>query len=185
MIETVVHSIRVQMNTQHRLVILKEVHGERHLPIWIGDFEAQAIAIELQGADSPRPLPYDVMKTLIAELGGAVNRVLVIDLSQDVYYARIIVTAGERTIEIDARPSDAIALAVRESVPIFVDESVMERAGVTLEADDEPSEESGFVPSVERAEHVAGAVVDDERLSVFREFINTLDIDDPERGRGN
>ncbi|MGD9712939.1 MAG: bifunctional nuclease family protein [Thermomicrobiales bacterium] len=185
MIETVVHSIRVQMHSHHRLVILKEVHGDRHLPIWIGDFEAQAIAIELQGADSPRPLPYDVMKSLIAELGGVVEKVLVIDLSQDVYYARVVLTVGDRTVEIDSRPSDAIALAVRVEVPIFVDESVMDRAGVTLETEDEPAEEAGMVTSGDLPDKVPGMNVDDERLSVFRDFINTLDLDDPERGRGN
>ncbi|MCC6944368.1 MAG: bifunctional nuclease family protein [Thermomicrobiales bacterium] len=185
MIETVVHSIRVQMHSHHRLVILKELHGDRHLPIWIGDFEAQAIAIELQGVDSPRPLPYDVLKTVIGELGGSVDRVLVVDLSQDVYYARVVIATADRTVEIDSRPSDAIALAVRAGVPIFVDESVMERAGVTLENDDDVSDEPGMISSPERPEAVAGMSTDDERLSVFRDFINTLDLDDPDRRRGN
>lgn len=185
MIETVVHSIRVQMHSHHRLVILKEVHGERHLPIWIGDFEAQAIAIELQGVESPRPLPYDVLKTVIEELGGSVDRVLVVDLSQDVYYARIVITAAERSMEVDSRPSDAIALAVRLGVPIYVDESVMDRAGVTLEADEEAPDEAGVISAPDRPEAVAGMSTDDARLSVFRDFINTLDLEDPERGREN
>lgn len=185
MIETVVHSIRVQMHSHHRLVILKEVHGDRHLPIWIGDFEAQAIAIELQGVESPRPLPYDVMKSLITELGGVVERILVVDLAQDVYYARLVITAGDRTIEIDSRPSDAIALAVRAGVPIFVDESVMDRAGVSLEAEDEPSDEGTLGVGAEQVERIEGMSTDDERLSVFRDFINTLDLDDPDRSRGN
>lgn len=185
MIETVVHSIRVQMHSHHRLVILKEVHGDRHLPIWIGDFEAQAIAIELQGVESPRPLPYDVLKTVIEELGGSVDRVLVVDLSQDVYYARIVITAAERSMEVDSRPSDAIALAVRLGVSIYVDESVMDRAGVTLEADEEAPDEAGVISAPERPEAVAGMSTDDARLSVFRDFINALELEDPDRGREN
>jgi uncharacterized protein len=185
MIETVVESIRVQMHTQHRVVFLKERHGDRHLPIWIGDFEAQAIAIELQGVESPRPLPYDIIKALMTELGATVERVLIVDLAQDVYFARIVISAGERQLEIDSRPSDAIALAVRSDAPILVDEAVMDRAGVSLEADDDVIEDAASVPQAEMPERVEGVSLDDERLSIFREFINTLDIEDPDRGRGN
>jgi uncharacterized protein len=185
MIETVVESIRVQMQTQNRVVFLKERHGDRHLPIWIGDFEAQAIAIELQGVESPRPLPYDVMKALLVELGGQVERILIVDLSQDVYFARIVLTVGERQVEIDSRPSDAIALAVRAGAPILVEESVMDRAGVSLEAEDEQPDDASGLKSSEATERAEGLSLDDERLSIFRDFINTLDIEDPDRGRGN
>jgi bifunctional DNase/RNase len=179
MIETVVESIRVNLVTQNRVVILKEVQGERHLPIWIGDFEAQAIAMELQGLASPRPLPYDLIKAVITDLGGAVERILVTDLAQDVFYARIVIGVDGRTVEIDSRPSDAIALAVRTHTPILVEESVMERAGVSLDGDEGEEEEGG--PS----EGPATQPVDDERLSVFRDFINTLDLDDFDRKRGS
>lgn len=185
MIETVVESVRVQMNTQNRVVFLKERHGDRHLPIWIGDFEAQAIVIELQGVESPRPLPYDVMRALLAELGGNVERILIVDLSHDVYFARIVISAGDRQVEIDARPSDAIALAVRSGAPILVDENVMERAGVSLESEDEAGEDGPRDAQGDRPERAEGVSVDDERLSIFRDFINTLDIEDPDRGRGN
>lgn len=185
MIETVVESIRVQMQTQNRVVFLKERHGDRHLPIWIGDFEAQAIAIELQGVESPRPLPYDVMKAVLLELGGQVERILIVDLSQDVYFARIVVSIGERQVEIDSRPSDAIALAVRAGAPILVEESVMDRAGVSLESEEDQSDETGQLSTAEVPERVEGLSLDDERLSIFRDFINTLDIEEPDRGRGN
>ena len=181
MIETVVESIRVSLVTQHRVVILKETQGERHLPIWIGAYEAEAIAMELQGVAAARPLPYDLMKTMIGDLGGSVERIMVTDLTQDVFYARIVVRANGRTIEVDSRPSDAIALAVRAHVPILVDESVMERAGVTLNGEGEPEEE----PSSVAAEAEAVERVDDERLSVFRDFINTLDLDEFDRKKGN
>lgn len=182
MIETVVESIRVNLVTQNRVVFLREREGDRHLPIWIGDFEAQAIAMELQGIASPRPLPYDLIKNLVGDLDGQVERILVTDLSQDVFFARIIVRIGERTVEIDSRPSDAIAVAVRTGAPIFVDEGVMDRAGVSLtddgeteSDDDEPATEPGNPPEPR----------DDERLSIFRDFINTLDLDDFGKGQGN
>ena len=178
MIETVVESIRVSLVTQHRVVILKEVHGERHLPIWIGAYEAEAIAMELQGVSAARPLPYDLMKSLIGDMGGAIDRIVVTDLSQDVFYARIVVQQNDRSVEIDSRPSDAIALAVRARVPILVDDAVMERAGVTLGGDGEADEDAGPTES-------EGERIDDERLSVFRDFINTLDLDDFDKKRGS
>jgi hypothetical protein len=181
MIETVVESIRVSLVTQHRVVILKEVDGERHLPIWIGSYEAEAIAMELQGVSASRPLPYDLMRTIIDDMGGAVERIAVTDLSDDVFYARIVLRQNGREVEIDSRPSDAIALAVRSRVPILVDDSVMEKAGVMLSADDdEDADVVGAQPDLERAEGV-----DEERLSVFRDFINSLDLDDFERKSGN
>jgi bifunctional DNase/RNase len=183
MIETVVESIRVSLVTQHRVVILKEVDGERHLPIWIGSYEAEAIAMELQGVTASRPLPYDLMRTIIDDMGGAVDRIAVTDLSDDVFYARIVLRQNGREVEIDSRPSDAIALAVRARVPILVDESVMDKAGVLLNAEEEgesDAEGASAQPELERAEDV-----DEERLSVFREFIDSLDLDDFDRKAGN
>lgn len=180
MIETVVESIRVSLVTQHRVVILKEVSGERHLPIWIGPFEAEAIAMELQSMASARPLPYDLMKAIIGDMGGVVRQVLVTDLSQDVFYARIVIDQNGRSIEIDSRPSDAIALAVRVKVPILVDETVMDRAGVTLEQEGEEDQEG--IPDRERTGDDVPAGTD---LSVFRDFINSLDFEDFEKRRDN
>jgi uncharacterized protein len=175
MIETIVESIRVSLVTQARVVILKEVEGERHLPIWIGPFEAEAIAMELQSIPSTRPLPYDLLRSVIGELGAEVQRILITEISNDVFYARIVLSTNGSSVEIDSRPSDAIALAVRVKVPIFVDDSVMDRAGVRLE-DDEDDESEEPVRD--------GAPISEERLGVFRDFINTLDLDDFER-KGN
>jgi bifunctional DNase/RNase len=180
MIETVVESIRVSLVTQHRVVILKEVSGERHLPIWIGPFEAEAIAMELQSMASARPLPYDLMKTIVNDMGGVIQQVLVTDLAQDVFYARIIIEQNGKRIEIDSRPSDAIALAVRVKVPILVDETVMDKAGVTLDPDGEAEAES--TPERERTGEDVPAGSD---LSVFRDFINSLDFEDFEKRRDN
>jgi bifunctional DNase/RNase len=173
MIETIVESIRVSLVTQARVVILKEVDGERHLPIWIGGFEAEAIAMELQGMASSRPLPYDLLRSVIAELGGEVQRIVITEINNDVFYARIIILQNGIGYEIDSRPSDAIALAVRIKSPIFVEDSVMDRAGVRLDDDDE--DEDDAAPTTGRSETTP---VSEERLAPFRDFINTLDLDD-------
>ncbi len=180
MIETIVDSIRVNLVTQSRVVFLKEIAGNRHLPIWIGEFEAMAIANELQGRASPRPLPYDLLKALIGDLDGRVERVVVSDLSQDVFFARIFIDVGGRTIEVDSRPSDAIALAVRVHCPILVEDSVMAKAGVSGDDSDDDDETSDAVGG----ELDSTPAPEDDQLSVFREFINTLDFEDFEKKRG-
>ena len=181
MIETIVDSIRVNLVTQSRVVFLREVHGDRHLPIWIGEFEAQGIAMELQGSPSPRPLPWDLLKSFVADLNGTIERVVVNDLSQDVFFARIVVAVNGRTIEIDSRPSDAIALAVRARCPILVEDLVMDRAGVSADSDDEDDDSTVSEPSP--VESPAG--IREDELGIFRDFINTLDLDDFEKRRGS
>jgi len=180
MIETIVDSIRVNLVTQSRVVFLREVHGERHLPIWIGPFEADGIAMELQGSPSPRPLPWDLLRSLISELNGTIDRVVVNDLSQDVFFARIVVDVAGRSIEIDSRPSDAIALAVRARCPILVDDLVMDRAGVSMDAEVDADDDAQV-----SSEPVDQRAPEDERLEIFRDFINTLDLDDFEKRRGS
>ncbi len=177
MIEAVVESIRVSLVTQQRVVFLKEVSGERHLPIWIGPFEAEAIALELQSLPARRPLPYDLLKTIILDLGARVNRIEVTDLTDDVFYAKIVLEANGRQLPIDSRPSDAIALGVRTKVPILIAESVFDKAGVVLGADEEEDESEGEI-----AEGVPSAPINEEKLSAFRDFINSLDIDDLGKG---
>jgi len=168
MIESVVESVRVSLVTNQRVVILKELEGERYLPIWIGPFEAEAIALELQSVEAPRPLPYDIMKKIIGDLGGRVRRVLISGLREDVFYATIVIEAAGRQIEVDSRSSDAIALAVRTKVPIFVDETVMDKAGVLFGEDEEELDaDAKPKPSAE-----------DEKLTSFRNFINSLDFSD-------
>lgn len=174
MIETIVDSIRVNLVTQNRVLFLREVDGDRHLPIWIGEFEAHAIAMELQGMSAQRPMPYDLVRSLVGELSGSITRVLVTDLSQDIFYARVVVEVGGQTVEIDSRPSDAIAIAVRARCPILVDDLVMDRAGISIASevvgsDDDPTGEGG--------EETLTA----DQLGVFREFINQLDLDDFEK----
>ena len=148
-----------EINDQ-QVIYLKEVDGERSFPILIGIFEATSIDRRVKNFHTPRPLTHDLLSKFIAELGGVISHVLVNDLRDDTYYARIVMGVDGETIEIDSRPSDAMALAVRADVPIFVDEEVMEKASITPE-DDQGDEES-------------------EDLSAFRDFVNTLDLDDIE-----
>jgi len=201
MIEATVESIRVSLITQHRVVILKELEGDRHLPIWIGAYEAEAIAMELQGISATRPLPYDLMHAMLTDLGATVDRIVIADLNDQVYFARIVLDQGGRSIDIDSRPSDAIALAVRVGCRILVDEAIMERAGVAVEDDDldidatiapaagivdaETTSEPSLPEAIAPAAESSAPRVDDEQLSVFRDFINSLDLDDFDRRRSN
>lgn len=187
MIETTVESIRVSLVTQQRVVILKEAEGDRHLPIWIGAYEAEAIAMELQDVTPTRPLPYDLMRTVLGDLNVSVEQVVIADLNDQVFFARILLAKPDgETLELDSRPSDAIALAVRTGCRIFVEDSVMAGAGVTLDDDDDTAALSATSSSAEaddltnfnpESTDTAPAATDDQ-LSVFRDFINSLDLDD-------
>ncbi|MEJ5262483.1 MAG: bifunctional nuclease family protein, partial [Ignavibacterium sp.] len=106
-------------------ILLKEIDGNRRLPIIIGQFEAQAIALEMEGIKPPRPLTHDLLKNLIDNLGGTVVEVIVNELRENTFYAKIVLDVSGLTNEVDARPSDAIALAVRADAPIYVSEAVM------------------------------------------------------------
>ena len=128
MIRVTVDSIRVSLLTQHRVVVLREADSRRYLPIWIGPFEADAIALALQGHEPQRPMTHDLLKSVFGELGAAISHILVNDIHDSTFFARIVVEQGNHTIEIDARPSDAIALAVTARVPIYVSEDVLGEA---------------------------------------------------------
>ncbi len=167
MIEVFVESIRVNMTNYKRVVMLKEKTASRYLPIWIGHFEADAIAIPMQNVPVSRPLTHDLLGSVIQALNGRLTQVVINQLADETFYAKLIIDAGGRHVEVDSRPSDAIALAIRTKVPIYVDESVLDQAGMVFEAESE-----GEPEKAEASE------VDEEKLSVFKEFIETLDIDD-------
>lgn len=140
-------------------ILLKEMNGIRRLPIIIGAFEAQAIALEIEGIKPPRPLTHDLLKQVIDNLGGTVVEVLIDELRENTFYAKILLEISALTNEIDARPSDAIALAVRAQAPIYVSEAVMETAAfVPSEENDEISEveeESEELPKTKEAKIAA------------------------------
>ena len=177
MIEMVIESIRVSLMNYQRVVILKEKESDRYLPIWIGPAEADAIAVRLQDVAVSRPLTHDLLRSVIDAFGGNVQYIVVNDLANDTFYARIIMDVDGRTLEIDSRPSDAIALAVRVQAPIFAEETVLEKAGVRLdqETGDEKAEREGR--SEVKEEEL-------EKLSPFRDFIDSLDMEDFEKRGG-
>ena len=176
MIEMTIESIRVSLRNYQRVVILREQDSDRYLPIWIGPAEADAIAVRLQEQSVARPLTHDLLNNVIGEFGAAVRFVVVNDLENDTFFARIHVEHEGRTIEVDSRPSDAIALAVRAGVPIYVSESVLDRAGVLLNAEGERVEDPGQPPAVTPEEL--------EKLSAFSDFIGELDLDNLGEGEG-
>ncbi len=166
MVEMTVESVRINLQTSQRVVILKATKQERYLFIWIAHAEAYAIAIELQGTSSPRPLTHDLLKNIIGDLGAKIVSIVISDLIEDIFYARIVLDVDGRHVEVDSRPSDAIALAVRAKTPIFVEDSVLERAGVALETTEEP-----ITPKSEQRSEP-----EDDNLDAYRDFINSLDV---------
>lgn len=172
MIEVTIDSVRVSLMSQHRVVVLKETDGERYLPIWIGPFEADAITIQLQGVEVARPMTHDLLMRFITTLGAQVQRVVISDLQNETFYALIMVDATGELLEVDARPSDAIALAVRARVPIYVDEGVMDRAGILPEQDvQEGATEQATRARVKEEEEA------EEGLEIFRDFVEGLDLE--------
>ncbi|MFC1910373.1 bifunctional nuclease family protein [Chloroflexota bacterium] len=128
--EMTIDSIRVSLMNYQRALILKEKETERYLPIWIGVAEADAIAVKLQGVHSPRPLTHDFICTIIEALGAAVKSVVINKLQDDTFFAKVTLVTDNHEIELDCRPSDAVAVAVRVEVPIFADKEVLDKAGV-------------------------------------------------------
>jgi len=178
MIEMTIDSIRVSVMNYQRVVILKEKMAERYLPIWIGPAEADAIAVKLQGVTTPRPLTHDLLNSVIDALGATINSIIVSDLKNDTFYAKIILNVDGEQMEVDSRPSDALALAVRTEAPIYAEEIVLDKAGILLD------KETGK-PVLEEGE--AGGVADKgkpvseeemRKMSAFYDFINTLDLED-------
>jgi uncharacterized protein len=176
--ELIIDSIRVGLRHYRRVVVLKEKDADRYITIWIGADVADAIALRLQDVGVPRPQTHDLMLTLVQELGGTVKQVSVTDLREDTFFATIHVDLDGRELEVDSRPSDAIALAVRAGVPIFVSDEVMDRAGIVLDEvgleDESEEDENPRPPTQEEL----------EKLAVFRDFVAGLDLDDLGKGDG-
>lgn len=172
MVEVVIDSIRVSLMSQQRIVILREKQADRYLPIWIGVYEAESITIALQEVEVARPLTHDLLKNIFNELKARILRVEVVALRDDTFFGNIVAEAEDRILNIDSRPSDALAIAVRAHVPILVARTVMDTAGITPEEDLQEEAPSKSKPVGEPEEG------GEERLSVFQDFFDKLDLED-------
>lgn len=141
--EMVIYGVSFDMVGKQPIVLLKTVNGNKFLPIWIGHAEAAAILMKLQGTDSPRPLTHDLMTDILNELGSSITRVTVTELRDNTFFALVTLRTDGSDIEIDSRPSDAIALAVRSNAPIFASDDLITES--SIEFDEEPDEAEDMV----------------------------------------
>jgi bifunctional DNase/RNase len=151
------------------VVILKDIDSDRYLPIWIGPCEADAITVTLQEMEVSRPLTHDLLKNVIGEMGGEVEYIVISDLRNDVFFARIVMGVNGKRLEIDSRPSDALALAVRLHVPVYIEEPVMDKAAVLPEEEMETEAATG----------------EETRLDAFKDFVESLDLEDLDSDEGD
>jgi bifunctional DNase/RNase len=176
MVEVVIDSVRVSLMSPQRVIVLRETDMERYLPIWVGPSEADAITVGLQEVEIARPMTHDLLKNLFSVFNAKVLRAEIIALKEDIFYGNIVAEKDRKIVDIDSRPSDAIALAVRAHVPILVSRDVMEAAGIVPENDIQsegtatPPDEAGSLPMPP-----AGS---EEGLDVFEDFLKKLK-DDP------
>ena len=169
MIEVVIDSIRVSLISTQRVVMLRDADSDVQLPIWIGPCEADAITIELQDHELARPMTHDLLKNVIEEMGGSLSHITISELRDSVFHARLYVKVDDDPLNIDCRPSDAIALAVRAKVPIYVSEEVMDEAGISPEPD---ISETEIDP--EEIESTEADPKLDADLDAFRDFLDEL-----------
>ena len=187
LVEMVVESVRVHMLSNRHVVILKDAERERYLPIWIGPWEASAIAMKLQGLSAERPLTHDLFVAALEQLGVRIDRVVISELAEETYHARLFLERDGEVFELDARPSDSVALAVRANVRILVAEEVLDQAALGADPGDE---ETGTSPEGREGNRPGrptmgpgialeslGEDLVDERLDMFRDFVNSLDVD--------
>lgn len=175
MVEVVVDSIRVSLTNQQRIVLLREQDRERYLPIWIGPFEAEAITISLQEIEVARPQTHDLLLKSIESLGARLIRVEVLALKGDVFYGNLVLELDGQVYNVDARPSDSIALAVRGHVPILVNIDVLREAGITPDVDIQAELLS---ENLEHVEQDTGHEEAEERLSLFEDFLKNINLDE-------
>ena len=169
MIEVVIDSVRVSLMSPQRVVVLRQTDAERFVPIWVGPYEAEAITVALQEIEMIRPLTHDLLKNLFGTFNAKVKRVEIVALREEIFFGNIVAETDGQEVNIDSRPSDAIALAVRAHVPIYIHQSVLDEAGITPETD----------MQTEGSETGEGATTSEEgsdRLSIFEDFIDQLDL---------
>lgn len=165
-------------------LLLKETYGNRRLPIIIGAFEAQSIALELEGIKPPRPLTHDLLKSMIDNLGATVNEVLIDELKDNTFYAKITVEYSSITNQVDSRPSDAIALAVRSEAPLFVAENVMQAASFVPAEEEETTNpvDPGESMQEEEKPHQPSSVSGEAKISALQDNLReAIEKEDYER----
>jgi uncharacterized protein len=175
MVEVVIDSVRVSLMSSQRVVVLRQTEVERYLPIWVGPNEAESITVALQEVEISRPMTHDLLKNLFALFNSKILRVEIVALKEDIFYGNIVAEADGKIINVDSRPSDAIALAVRAHVPVLVNQAVMDEAGIVPERNlqDETTSELA-----EKLTPGADAEPEDEkRLDVYEDFLKKLDTD--------
>lgn len=179
-IAMVVDSVRVHMPTGRHVLLLKEIGLGRILPIWIGPWEASAIAAHLAGVEPERPLTHDLFARVLLETGVRLDRILISRLAEETFHAQLVLVTTDARHEVDARPSDAIALAVRLGAPIYAAGDVLDRAAAPpdgAEGADEHRTGAAAGPL-----ETTGEPIDSTRLGIFREFVNSLDPEGDARG---
>jgi len=160
--------------SQQRIVILREQHDDRYLAIWIGVYEAEAITMALQDVQVSRPLTWDLLRNTLTALDARILRVEVVALREDTFFGNIVIEVNGQQINIDSRPSDALALAVRANAPIFVARSVLEAAGVVPEEDLQQKPLAQQPPASAPASAEPTAEPGEDRLSIFEDFLDNL-----------
>jgi bifunctional DNase/RNase len=169
MIEVVIDSVRVSLMSPQRVVVLRQTDAERFVPIWVGPYEAEAITVALQEIEMIRPLTHDLLKSLFGTFNAKVKRVEIVALREEIFFGNIVAETDGQEVNIDSRPSDAIALAVRAHVPIYIHQSVLDEAGITPETDMQTE-------SSDAGEDAATSEEGSDRLSIFEDFIDQLDL---------
>jgi len=176
LIEVKVDSLRVSLTNQQRIIVLKQIHGDRYLPIWIGPYESEAITIALQEVEISRPQTHDLIKNVINLLQGKVLNAIIKDLRNDIFYGVLSIDVNGKIVELDSRPSDAIAIAIRAHVPLYVSKKVMEEASIVPEEiiPDEEIQESEDLESTETDQQPANK----DRLSIFADYLSNKKSDE-------
>jgi bifunctional DNase/RNase len=177
MVEVVIDSVRVSLMSPQRVVVLRQTDVERYLAIWVGPYEAESITVALQEVEMSRPLTHDLLKNLFGLFNAKILRVEIIALKDDIFFGNIVAKAEEKIIDIDSRPSDAIALAVRAHVPILVSQDVMDAAGIVPERDMQA--EGPVTPADDTKPQSQVPKDSEEDLDVFEDFLKKLK-DDPD-----
>jgi uncharacterized protein len=180
MVQVVIDSVRVSLMSPQRVVVLRQTDLERYLAIWVGPYEAESITVALQEVEMSRPLTHDLLKNVFSTFNAKILRIEIIALKDDIFYGNIVADADEKIIDIDARPSDAIALAVRAHVPILVGQDVMDAAGIVPEKDMQSDVPAARAAHAEDAKPLTLPARDNEEgLDVFEDFLKKLK-DDPD-----